>query len=248
LLDEAATQSAMLRESERLYTTLLNSISHELRTPIAGMAGAADSLLDPAVAADEAARRVLVMNIQEGADRLNRLVENLLDMSRLDSGRLQLRREWCDPGDLIATAVRRSAAGLVGHPLTVAVAPGLPLVDADFVLIEQLLVNLLDNAGKYTPAATPIHLSAQVEEKQLVIRVTDAGPGIPVAEQERIFDKFYRLPGSASGGTGLGLSVCRGLAQAHGGTLVAHNVSTGGAQFVLRLPLSSRQPVAREIE
>ena len=248
LLDEAATQSAMLRESERLYTTLLNSISHELRTPIAGVAGAADSLLDPAVAADEATRRVLVMNIQEGADRLNRLVENLLDMSRLDSGRLQLRREWCDPGDLIATAVRRCAGGLAGHPLTVAIAPELPLVEVDFALIEQLLVNLIDNAGKYTPAATPIHLSAQVEGKQLVIRVTDAGPGIPVAEQERIFDKFYRLPGSASGGTGLGLSVCRGLAQAHGGTLVAHNVSTGGAQFVLRLPLGDRQPVAREIE
>jgi two-component system sensor histidine kinase KdpD len=246
MLDEAATQAAMLRESERLYTTLLNSISHELRTPIATISGAASTLLASQAAANNGARTALVHDIQSAAERLNRLVENLLDMSRLDSGRLHLKLEWCDISDVISVAVKRLEKDLADHPLTIDYAPTLPLVQMDFVLMEQVLVNLLDNAASYTPAGAPIQISATMEGKFLNIRITDSGPGIPPADLERIFDKFYRVPGTATGGTGLGLSICRGLVEAHGGTLTAENGPGGGARFVIRLPAGAAPPPVRE--
>lgn len=246
LLDEAAEQSAMLRESERLYTTLLNSISHELRTPIAAITGAASSLLDPQTGASEDARTELTKNIQGAANRLNRLVENLLDMSRLESGRLRLKRDWCDVSDIIGVAVRRLENCLEGRPLTIQVTPQLPLVQVDFVLIEQALVNLLENACNYTPEGTPITVTAHQHDQWVEIIVADKGPGIPEAEIARIFDKFYRVPGTATGGTGLGLSISRGLIEAHGGTLTAENQPEGGARFTLRLPTNDAPPPVKE--
>jgi two-component system sensor histidine kinase KdpD len=246
MLDEAATQAAMLSESERLYTTLLNSISHELRTPIATISGAASILLDGQTAANDEARTTLVSDIQNAADRLNRLVENLLDMSRLDSARLQLKLEWCDVSDVIGVAVKRMEKDLTGHPLSIEYAPNLPLVQMDFVLMEQVLVNLLDNASSYTPDGAAIQIAAALEGQHLTISITDGGPGIPPTELERIFDKFYRLPGTATGGTGLGLSICRGLVEAHGGTLKAENAPGGGARFVIRLPANTPPPPVHE--
>jgi two-component system sensor histidine kinase KdpD len=258
LLDEAAEQAAMLRESERLYTALLNSISHELRTPIATIAGAAGILRDPQTAADTTAREELTLDIQEAAERLNRLVENLLDMSRLDSGRLQLKLDWCDVGDVISVAVKRLERDLAKHPLVIEYATDLPLVRMDFVLIEQVLVNLLDNAASYTPPGAPIKILSSLDGKFLLIEITDSGPGIPEEDLERIFDKFYRVPGTATGGTGLGLSICRGLVEAHGGTLKAENASgreahpegarlgARGARFIVSLPVGTPPPPVRE--
>ncbi|GAB4525903.1 MAG: sensor histidine kinase KdpD [Anaerolineae bacterium] len=242
MLDEAAEQSAMLRESERLYTTLLNSISHELRTPIATIKGASSSLLN-----SRDNREVwseLTRDIQSAADRLNRLVENLLDMSRLESGRLQLKRDWCDLGDIIGVAIKQVAGCAATHDIHVKVAPNLPLVKVDFSLMEQVIVNLLDNACSYTPDGTVILCEAVVNDGYIELIVQDRGRGIPPELLERVFDKFYRLPGSASGGTGLGLSISRGLVEAHGGTLTAEN--NLGARFVVRLPHSGSPPPVEE--
>jgi two-component system sensor histidine kinase KdpD len=248
LLDEAAEQSAMLRESERLYTTLLNSISHELRTPIAAITGAASSLLDSQTGSDADARTELVTNIQAAADRLNRLVENLLDMSRLESGRLRLKRDWCDVSDIIGVAVKRLEHCFADRPLSIQVAPELPLIHVDFVLIEQVLVNLLDNTCNYTPEGTRIAIEAHQQKDRVEITVADNGPGIPESDLERIFDKFYRVPGTATGGTGLGLSISRGLVEAHGGVLTAENQPRGGARFILRLPLNGTPPPVKEAD
>ncbi len=246
LLDEAAQQSAMLQESERLYTTLLNSISHELRTPIATIAGAASSLLDPNTGANGSARVELTRDIQDAADRLNRLVENLLDMSRLDSGRLRLKLDWCDVNDVIGVAVKRLEKSLADHPLTIHNAPDLSLVQMDFVLMEQVLVNLLDNICNYTPSGTPARIESWMDDHHLQIAVSDSGPGIPAESLERIFTKFYRIPGTATGGTGLGLSICRGLVEAHGGTLTVSNNPGGGARFVINLPAVNTPPPVKE--
>ncbi len=245
LLDEAAEQALMLRESERLYTALLNSISHELRTPIATITGAA-SLLDGQVDGDAKVRAELTHDIQSAAERLNRLVANLLDMSRLDAGRLKLKLDWCDVGEVIGVAAQRVHDSLARHSLTIRVEPNLPLVQMDFVLMEQVLANLLDNACNYTPAGAPIAITAQLEGNQLSITVTDNGPGIPSAYLERVFDKFYRIPGTVTGGTGLGLSICRGLVEAHGGTLVVENVLNAGARFTIRLPAGTPAPPVKE--
>jgi two-component system sensor histidine kinase KdpD len=246
ILDEAAEQSAMLRESERLYTALLNSISHELRTPIATIKGASSSLLDPVTRFSGEARGALTKDIQSAADRLNRLVENLLDMSRLESGRLRLKREWCDVGDLIGVVVKRVEYCTDSHSIDIKITPDLPLIQADFVLLEQVLVNLLDNACSYTPTGTPILITADVVGGMVELAVSDSGPGIPPDLIEHLFEKFYRLPGTSTGGTGLGLSISRGLVEAHGGTLSAENRQEGGTRFAVRLPLSTPPPPVPE--
>ncbi|MCL4859281.1 MAG: sensor histidine kinase KdpD [Caldilineaceae bacterium] len=246
LLNEAAQQAATLRESERLYTTLLNSISHELRTPLSTIRGAAGILLDPESTPTAEARSTLLDDIQGAADRLNRLVENLLDMSRLDAGRLQLKREWCDVSEVIGVAVKRLEVDLADHPLTIRCPPDLPLVWMDFALIEQVLVNLLDNACRYTEPGAAIEVMAQQEGASLVIRVTDHGPGVPPHAQAAIFDKFYRIAGSSAGGTGLGLSICRGIVEAHGGALTLESAPGRGARFVTRLPAESTPPPVQE--
>jgi len=236
MLDEAAQRSAVLAESERLHKTLLNSVSHELRTPIAAITGAASSLLDANVGNNSSARMSLAEEIQAAAERLNRLVENLLGMTRLESGLLRLRLEWCDVGDLISVAINRIKPLLAQHELIVDVAPDLPLVQMDFVLIEQALVNLLHNAAMYTPLGTRVRITAKVDGPDLAIIIADRGPGLPPEAPERVFDKFYRAPEAKAGGTGLGLSITRGLIEAHKGTVRAVNRSKGGAQFTIRLP------------
>jgi two-component system sensor histidine kinase KdpD len=242
MLDEAAERSKVLAESERLYKTLLNSISHELRTPIATISGSA-SLLEAQHNGNDRTRAELVRSIQGAAGRLNRLVANLLDMSRLDAGRLKLKLDWCNVGEVIGVAAQRVEECFRHRPLTIAVAPDLPLVRMDFVFMEQVLVNLLDNACNYSPPEAPITIEAVIRRGKLVITVTDEGKGIPPDDLERIFDKFYRVPGTASGGTGLGLSICRGLVEAHGGTLTAENAPGAGARFIITLPADAPPPV-----
>jgi two-component system sensor histidine kinase KdpD len=250
LLDEAAEQSAMLRESERLSTTLLNSISHELRTPLATIKGAGGSLLNAQTSAAESTRMELTQTIVAGANRLNRLVENLLDMSRLESGRLQLKREWCDLGEIAGVAAKGLEECFARRTLTISIAPELPLVRVDFGLLEQVLVNLLDNACAYTPEGAHVWVAATListpRPGSVEIVVADDGPGIPGADLERVFDKFYRVQGSAAGGTGLGLSISRGLVEAHGGTLAAVHRPGGGVQFIIRLPQDGSPPPVPE--
>lgn len=248
LLDQAAERAAMVAESERLYTTLLNSISHELRTPITAIAGIASTLAASDSALQDDARRALGADIQEAAARLNRLVENLLDMSRLDSGRLEIKRDWCDPCDLLGSAAGRLKQRLNNRPLTITCAPDMPLISADFVLMEQVLVNLIDNACAYTPPEAAIRLAAGVEGNNVIFSVEDDGAGIPQEELTRIFNKFYRIAGTAAGGTGLGLSIAEGIISAHGGTIEAMNAPNAGARFVIRLPLTGKAPQVKESE
>jgi two-component system sensor histidine kinase KdpD len=245
LLDEAAEQSAMLRESERLYTTLLNSISHELRTPIATIKGAASGL---SATQSESDRATLLRDIQSAADRLNRLVENLLDMSRLESGRLRLKRDWCDVGEIIGVVVSQLDTCSADHRIKIEHEPDLPLIQVDFLLVEQAILNLLENACSYTPLGTPIRITAAHQDRWMTITVEDSGAGIAPDDLERIFEKFYRTPGTPTGGTGLGLSISRGLIEAHGGTLTAENRINGGARFVICLPSNGAPPLVKEAD
>ncbi len=236
-LDAAAEQAKIVAESERLYRTLLSSVSHELRTPLTAITGAATSLLDPNIGSDFAVRQALSQEINLGAARLNRIVENLLDMTRLESGRLRPNLEWCDVNDLVSIALDRARSDLADHVVIVDVAPDLPLVRMDLGLMEQALYNLLNNAAVHTPPGTRVRITARVEEQELVLSVADRGPGLPLENLERVFAKFYRAPGASGGGTGLGLSIARGLVEVHGGRISAENRSNGGARFTIRLPL-----------
>ncbi len=246
LFDQAAERAALMAESERLSTTLLNSISHELRTPITTIAGIANTLADPHANLKDDDRSALGADIQEAAARLNRLVENLLDMSRLDSGRLEVKRDWCDACDLLGSAANRLRKRLNGRPLTIECALGMPLISLDFVLVEQVLVNLIDNACAYSPSGTAIRLRAGMDAKTMTLIVEDSGPGVPPEELPRIFEKFYRISGTAAGGTGLGLSIAEGIISAHGGTIHAANVPGGGARFIIRLPVTGTPPQVKE--
>lgn len=243
-LIESANQTAMLQESGRLYSILLNSISHELRTPLATIKGASSSLLS--TQSNNDVQVELINDIQNSADRLNRLVENLLDMSRLESGHLRLKADWCDIRDLIAVAVKSMNCSSE-HPIQITVSPELPLIKIDFGLIEQVLLNLLDNACRYTPDNTRIYIEARQQDQAIELVIADDGEGISDEFLERIFDKFYRLPGSLAGGTGLGLSISRGLVEAHNGTLVAEKRPEGGLQFILKLPLIGTPPAVQEV-
>jgi two-component system sensor histidine kinase KdpD len=243
LLHAAAQRSAVIAESERLYRTLLSSVSHELRTPIAAIAGAASGLLDPQ---SDPQSLLLVGEIQAAADRLNLLVENLLDMTRLESGLLKVRRDWIDVSDVVSMAVRQTADLLAQHQLTVDLAPDLPLLRADFVLLQQALANLLHNTGVHTPPGTRVWVRSHREGARLLLVVEDNGPGLPKEDPGRVFEKFYRAPGAGSGGTGLGLSIVRGLVEAHGGEVHAENRPEGGARFSIRLPLDTPPPVPEE--
>jgi two-component system sensor histidine kinase KdpD len=236
-LELAADQAALLARSEQLYKTLLNSVSHELRTPIAAITGAASSLLDPQTGANQDVRVALVEDIQGAGERLNRLVENLLDMSRLESGLLKPRLDWCDVSDLLSFVVNRAQPALAQHEVIVDVAADLPLVRMDYVLMGEALANLLGNAAVHTPPGTRVRLTARVEGQELLVVVADRGPGLPPEALPHVFDKFYRAPGAPAGGVGLGLSITRGLVEAQGGSIAAENRASGGARFTIRLPL-----------
>jgi two-component system sensor histidine kinase KdpD len=241
-LNEITTKAIVVEESERLYKTLFNSISHEMRTPIAAIMSASESLSEADRAEGSSDRPQLIGEIHEAAARMNRLVENLLDMTRLESGLIRPKLDWCDVGDLIRTAARKMEKELSGHTLRIDAAPELPLVKIDFALMEQVMTNLLLNAAVYTPAGSEILIGAGREGDECVITVSDRGPGFQPGELDKIFEKFYRLPGSRAGGTGLGLSIARGFVEAHKGTIVAENHAGGGARFVIRLPIDV-QPV-----
>ncbi|MCL4395390.1 MAG: sensor histidine kinase KdpD [Chloroflexi bacterium] len=225
-------------ETERTRNALLSSISHDLRTPLAAITGAATSLVDDTTGEC----REMAQTIAEEAERLNRLIRNLLDMTRLEAGAVMIHKGWHALEEVIGAVLTRMDESLQEHPVTTSIPADLPLVPLDSVLIEQVLVNLFENAIKYTPAGSPIDISANVTADHVQIVVADHGPGIPPGDEERVFDKFYRARSQGVGGVGLGLTVCRGIVQAHGGKIGVRNLPSGGASFEFALPLEGTPP------
>jgi len=236
-LAEEARRGDLVRETERLQSALLNSISHDLRTPLASITGALSTLVDSAGPLDESIRGELLQNAKEEADRLNHLVGNLLDMNRLEAGALRLRVEPGDVEDLIGTALAQLGEAALHRDVRVSVPPDLPLVPMDFTVMTQALVNVLDNAVKYSPADAPIEIRAVREGDEVRVQVEDRGPGVPPGDATRIFDKFYRIQREGgSHGVGLGLAISKGLVEAHGGRIWAEPRPGGGTIVAIALP------------
>jgi two-component system sensor histidine kinase KdpD len=245
-LRDAEQEAKLVSESERLSKTLLNSISHEIRTPIAAITSAASSLAEARDVGANPLQRTMVAEIQEAAGRLNRLVGNLLNMTRLESGHVKPKLDWCDVADLIQVTLRDLEKDLAGQKVTMDAAAGLPLTRMDFVLMQQVLTNLLLNAAIHTPPGTAIRVAAMAEAGALVVTVADEGPGLPPDSLPLIFEKFYRAPAAPSGGTGLGLAIVKGFVEAQGGQVKAENRPGGGAVFAIRMPLGEPPPVSQE--
>ncbi len=237
-LRETSARARLLAESERLSKTLLNSISHEIRTPIAAIKSATGDLLEPQAPGLSASQNAMLGEIQEATDRLDRLVGKVLDITRLETGAVKPKSTLCDVNDLVHTAVKETRKELAHHQLTVTLAPELPLVTLDFVLTQQALTNLLSNAAFHTPPGTAIQLSVTTSWSELILVVADEGPGIAPESLPRVFDKFYRGAHAATGGTGLGLSLVKGFVEAQGGTVRAENRAERGAAFTIWLPLA----------
>jgi two-component system sensor histidine kinase KdpD len=244
-LADRAQKEEVEVEAERLRTSLLSSLSHDMRTPLGAITGAASSLLeDPGTGTiTEPAKRELLQSILDESNRMNRLIGNLLDMIRVESGALKVQKEWQPLEEPVGVALIRLQDRLREHPVQVQLPPDLPLVPMDGVLIEQVFVNLLENAVKYTPPRTPIEISATQIDGQVRVDVADRGPGIPPGEERRIFEKFYRVAGEGPvSGVGLGLTICRGIVTAHGGRIWVENRQGGGALFRFTLPLGAEPP------
>jgi len=232
-------QAGFAAETDKLRSALLSSVSHDLRTPLAALLGAAGTLQQSGALLSEEARRELVESILEQGNRLNRFVQNLLDMTRLGYGVLRPNVETVDLSEILGAAIRRLGRSLAGHRVASAIAADADGVSVDPVLMEQVLANLLDNAANYAPVGTEIRVSTTRQEGAVLLAVEDEGPGIPEAHRERVFDMFYRVRADdgQKAGTGLGLSICRGLIEAHGGTIRATARADGsGTRIEIRLP------------
>jgi two-component system sensor histidine kinase KdpD len=233
-------QGAQLRvEAEQLRNSLLSSVSHDLRTPLAVITGTATTLTHDKL--DAEARRDLAETIVQEAERLNRLVRNLLDMTRVEAGALTVHKEWQPVEEVVGSALG-SVEGILGsRPGKTDLSPAL-VAPVDAVLIQQVLVNLLENAVKYAGADTPLTISARGRKREVEIIVADRGPGLPEGDELRIFEKFYRAEKGKGGGVGLGLTICRGIVTAHGGRIWANNRDGGGAAFHFTLPIEGEPP------
>ena len=238
LLDNASA-ARLTAESERLHRTLLDSVSHELKTPLAVIEAATDGLDEQLADAGVPLAKTFLDEIKQANKRLNRVVSNLLDMTRIETGRLPLNREWCEPVELLRSAVEQVSNEISAERIRIHAPADLPLVRLDVGLLEQSLCNLLNNAVAYSPAGAPIELAAQLEEKTLVLSVADHGVGLGPGEEKKVFEKFYRGPHARPGGAGLGLSIVQGFVKAHNGTISAENNTGGGAKFTLRLPVET---------
>jgi two-component system sensor histidine kinase KdpD len=235
-IQKIARQKEEKANTLKLYNTLLNSLSHELRTPIATIIGASDNLLMDTGKLSEENRYNLVSEISLAALRLNQQVENLLNMSRLESGFIQPKKDWCDVNELIYASIKNIEDHPEDHLIQVKVKENLPLFKLDIGLMEQVLYNLINNAVLYTPAGSVITVEADCVEGNCILVVADNGKGFPAGEKERVFEKFYRVKYSKTGGTGLGLSIARGLVEAHNGTIVLADSDAGGAKFTITIP------------
>ena len=247
-LRQESLQIEVLQKTDALRAALLSSISHDLRTPLASIKASASSLLQEDVQWSDEERQSFALAIEREADRLNRLVANLLDMSRIEAGALKPEKEWYPIDELIHDVLGRMQPLLQNRTVQTHLPDDLPPVQLDYLQIDQVFTNLIENAVRYTPSDSPIEISVNVEGDQMVICVADRGPGIPPADLERIFDKFYRVLATAKRvtGSGLGLAVSKGLVEAHGGRIWAENREGGGAIFRFTLPLGSKESVRDE--
>lgn len=235
ILRNVARKAYLLDESDKLYKTLFNSISHELRIPVTAIMGASDTLL--AEKYPEKVQHELLTEINIASIRLNHLIENLLNMSRLESGRLSLRYDWCDVHDLINRVTETLHQELQPFSVNILIPEDLPMMKFDFGLMEQVIYNLLLNATQYAPPKSVISIEFGMENNDLIITVNDNGSGFPEDELKQVFDKFYRGKSNRTGGTGLGLSIVKGFVEAHRGVITASNNANGGAQFKINIPI-----------
>jgi two-component system sensor histidine kinase KdpD len=235
-------------EAEFLRNTLLSSVSHDLRTPLAAIVGAADTLLQTDGSIEPSTRRDLTETVLDESRRMERLIGNLLDVTRLESGGLNLRREWQPVAEGIGAALHRARHRLAGRDVRVDVPADLPMIRVDAVSFEQVLSNLLDNAAEYTPPGGPLEVAATAADGRVVVSVADRGPGVPAGAEEQVFQKFFRAHHGGGGrrGIGLGLAICRGIVEAHGGRITVANRPDGGAVFRIDLPLETAPPTAEE--
>ncbi len=246
-LAEQARHVEVLKTSEKLQSALLNSISHDLRTPLASVIGVLSSLQEEGMGLNEANKINLVQVAREEADRLNHLIGNLLDMSRIEGGAVRITRQSSDVADLIGVALEQLQSLSANHRIEINISTELPFVSVDFSLIVQVLVNILDNAAKYSPPGSIIDITGSQKGKEIEIEVADRGIGIPSQDLQHVFNKFYRVqrPGGVAG-TGLGLAICKGFVEAHGGHIIAENRLGGGT--IIRMTLPVAEPITSKEE
>jgi len=246
-LSDQVRQTQVQVEAEKMRSALLSSVSHDLRTPLTGIIGAAGTLAESTDTLSPQVRGELLQTISDEAERVNRLVSNLLDMTRLESGQVTPSHEWLPVEEAVGSAVQRCAKRLVGHAVKVNLPDDLPMLHADSVLMEQVLVNLLDNAAKYSPAPSEIDISASADATVIVVSVADRGPGVPHDQRKHIFEKFVRgQQATRKPGVGLGLAICRAIVAAHGGRIWVDDRPGGGAVFSFSLPREAEPTVTED--
>lgn len=246
-LTEERTRAEILSRTDELKSALLSAVSHDLRTPLASIKASATTLMQSGVNWNEADRIELLEAIDEETDRLNRLVTNLLDLSRIEAGALNLTRDWYEPAEVVNEVLDRSAHLLEGREVQLDLPAESTLIEIDFVMISEVLANLLENAVKYSPDGEKIRIAARKRDGMLEMRVEDRGAGIPPGEEEHIFDRFYRVEKHPrSSGSGMGLAICRGFVEAHGGRILAEPNPGGGTCFVFTVPLAGTEAFAEE--
>jgi K+-sensing histidine kinase KdpD len=228
-------------QNERLRNALLSSVSHDLRTPLGVVKGSATALLEQEKTLTPERRREYVQAISNEANRVDRLVRNLLDMTSLEAGALRVRKEWQPLEEVVGVALGRLEDQLGPRPVQVRIDPAAAVAPFDSTLIEHVFVNLVENALKYTPAPSPLEINARRVDAGVEVEVADAGAGVPPGEEERVFAKFHRASDTALG-MGLGLTICRGIVTAHGGRIWCENRPTGGASFRFLLPCGEHPP------
>ncbi|HVX65743.1 MAG TPA: ATP-binding protein, partial [Bryobacteraceae bacterium] len=233
----AAEEARIQMQSEEMRSSLLSAVSHDLRTPLASITGAASTLRSQGDKLSPDTRNELLDSIADEAERLGRLVANLIDITRLESG-VELRRDGYPLEEIVGSVLQRMERQLRQRPIETHLPENLPLVYVDDVLMGQLLVNLLENANKYTPEGTAIELAAEAGADAVILEIRDRGPGFAEGDERRIFEKFYRRNVKGVRGVGLGLPICRAIVEAHRGTIEAFNREGGGAVFRVRLPMA----------
>ncbi|HOI29132.1 MAG TPA: ATP-binding protein [Melioribacteraceae bacterium] len=238
-LTDLAKNNLIIAESEKLYKTLFDSISHELKTPITTIIGAISSLKDDKIFSNKKIITQLIDEAGIASERLKRLVENLLDITRLERGNLKLKQEWHSISDLINSSISRVETESQSRKINCDIGEEIGMLNFDYPLLEQALINILHNSIEYTSSECKIDVTAKRKSDLLIITISDNGMGFPENEIKNLFTKFYRIPGTKAGGTGLGLSIAKGFIEAHGGTIKAQNRPGGGAEFIISLPINS---------
>ena len=241
-LSEIAKRAEVDIQAERTRSALLSAVSHDLRTPLATIQGSISGVLEQGARLTAEQQRDLLQTAHDETEHLNRLVHNLLDLTRAESGGLQLRREWQSLEEIVGAALTRLEHRLQGRPITVDIPADLPLLFVDELLIEQVLLNLLENADRYSPAESPIVIRARAASGSLTVEVCDSGPGFTPGEEQRVFDKFFRGSSAKGRGAGIGLTICAAIIQEHHGEIQAGNRPEGGAWIRFTLPLAEEVP------